>query len=29
MVDYAQEIECAYAVKFFDKNEDGYLSFEE
>lgn len=29
MVDYADEAECMLAVKFFDKDEDGYLSFEE
>lgn len=29
MVDYADEIECMYAVKFFDKDEDGYLTFED
>lgn len=29
MVDYADEVECMYAVKFFDKDEDGSLSFEE
>lgn len=28
-VDYANEVECMYAVKFFDKDEDGYLSFED
>ncbi len=29
MVDYANEVECMYAVKFFDKDEDGYMNFEE
>ena len=29
MVDYANEVECMYAVKFFDKDEDGFLTFEE
>ena len=29
MVDYANEVECMYAVKFFDKDEDGYMTFEE
>ena len=29
MVDYADEVEIMYAVKFFDKDEDGYLTFEE
>jgi len=29
MVDYADEVECMYAVKFFDKDEDGFLTFEE
>ncbi len=29
MVDYAEEVECMYAVKFFDKDEDGQLTFEE
>lgn len=29
MVDYADEVECMFAVKFFDKDEDGSLSFED
>lgn len=29
MVDYANEVECMYAVKFFDKDEDGFMTFEE
>ena len=29
MVDYANEVECMYAVKFFDKDEDGLLTFED
>jgi len=29
MVDYANEVECMYAVKFFDKDEDGQLTFED
>ena len=29
MVDYANEVECMYAVKFFDKEEDGFMTFEE
>jgi hypothetical protein len=28
-VDYANEVECMYAVKFFDKDEDGQLTFED
>ena len=29
MVDYANEVECFYMFRFFDKNQDGYLDFEE
>lgn len=29
MVDYAEEVEIMYTVKFFDKDEDGHLTFEE
>jgi len=29
MVDYADEVECMYMVKFFDKDDDGYLTFED
>ena len=29
MVDYANEVECFYMFRFFDKNNDGYLDFEE
>jgi len=29
MVDYANEVECFYMFRFFDKNNDGYLEFEE
>lgn len=29
MVDYADEVECNYMVKFFDKDEDGHLTFED
>jgi hypothetical protein len=29
MVDYADEIECFYIFRYFDKNKDGYLDFEE
>lgn len=29
MVDYANEVECFYMFRFFDKNKDGYLDFEE
>ncbi len=29
LVDYANEVECFYMFRFFDKNQDGYLDFEE
>lgn len=29
MVDYANEIECFYLIKFFDKDKDGYLDYNE
>jgi len=29
MVDYANETECFYMFKYFDKDNDGYLDFDE
>ena len=29
MVDYANEVECFYMFKYFDKNNDGYLDYDE
>ena len=29
MVDYADEVECYYMFRYFDKDNDGYLDFEE
>ena len=29
MVDYANEVECFYMFRFFDKDGDGYLDFDE
>lgn len=29
MVDYVDEVECFYIFRFFDKDKDGYLDFEE
>lgn len=29
MVDYADETETYYMFRFFDKNDDGYIDFEE
>jgi hypothetical protein len=29
MVDYANEVECFYMFRYFDKNNDGYLDYDE
>ena len=29
MVDYANEVECFYLFRYFDKDNDGYLDFDE
>jgi Ca2+-binding EF-hand superfamily protein len=29
MVDYANEVECFYMFRYFDKDGDGYLDFDE
>lgn len=29
LVDYADEVECFYMLRYFDKDNDGYLDFDE
>ena len=29
MVDYMNEVECFYIFRYFDKDKDGYLDFDE